>query len=99
MRGSTSPSKHVVKFSIMPLASRHLERETVGITININQQLSPRSCVNPALSPCLPRGIADLGLDLVSAVDTADRLDRQQRAEIGPLTSVSFSSAQQNTSL
>src|SRR6476646_865756 len=28
--------------------------------------------------------VADLGLGLAGAVDTADRLDRQQRAEIGP---------------
>src|ERR1051325_3819158 len=28
--------------------------------------------------------IADLGLDLAGAVDAADRLDRQQRAQIGP---------------
>src|SRR5689334_10937018 len=45
MRGSTSPSKQVVKFSIMPLASRRLDGETDGTTIN--QQSAPRSCVNP----------------------------------------------------
>src|SRR4051794_25154439 len=28
--------------------------------------------------------VADLGFDLVGAVDAADRLDRQQRAQIGP---------------
>ena len=28
--------------------------------------------------------VADLGLDLAGAVDAADRLDRQQRAQIGP---------------
>src|SRR5689334_8556063 len=49
MRGSTSPSKQVVKFSIMPLASRRLDGETDGTTIN--QQSAPRSCVNPADYP------------------------------------------------
>src|SRR3954463_13891184 len=46
MRGSMSPAKHAVKSSIMPLASRRLGRETAGTFVN--QQLGPRSCVNPA---------------------------------------------------
>jgi hypothetical protein len=38
------PSKHAVKSSIMPLASRRLEQETAGTFVN--QQLDPPSCVN-----------------------------------------------------
>ena len=40
-----SPAKHAAKPSIMPLASRHLERETASTIVN--QQPTPRSCVNP----------------------------------------------------
>src|SRR3954453_416589 len=49
MRGSMSPAKHAVKSSIMPLASRRLGRETAGTFVN--QQLGPRSCVNPGVNP------------------------------------------------
>src|SRR3954470_16542777 len=54
-RGSTSPSKHAVKSLIIPVASRHLGRETVGTTLN--QQLGLRSCVNPGVSPPSPSQI------------------------------------------
>src|SRR4051794_23964621 len=76
MRGSMSPAKHAVKSSIMPLASRRLGRETAGTFVN--QQLGPRSCVNPAVNQYL-RHESGLGARLreLAILATARELDSQ----------------------
>src|SRR3954468_10201420 len=69
MRGSTSPSKHAVKSSIMPPASRRLGRETAGTILN--QQMAPRSCVNPGPTIIATEPIkAATGIAIIGVVPT-----------------------------